>query len=74
VKLALVTWLDATRTDDNISAHASIGVMRETLGWLLYEGKDGVVLAMTRDGDENFERGFTIPHVYIHKVKKLGDR
>lgn len=69
-KVARVTWLDASRTDDVVTAHDRIGVERQTVGWLLRDDRDGVIIAMTLDEDR-FERGFTIPRNYIVSVERL---
>jgi hypothetical protein len=73
MKIVLVKWLDATRTDDVISASGKIGIVRETVGWLLRKDDDGIVIAFTRDDGHDYERGFTIPHTYIKSVRVLGD-
>jgi len=66
----MVVWLDATRTDETVTATDKIGIKRETLGWILRDDSQGVVIAMTKD-DKDYERGFTIPRAYIKKVVKL---
>jgi hypothetical protein len=70
-KTARVTWIDATRTDDVVTAHDQIGVQRETVGWILCDNSEGIVIAMTRDDGDRFERGFTIPRNYIVSVERL---
>lgn len=66
MKVVLVKWLDATRTDDTMGAFDKVGVIRETVGWLLHDNEDGVILTMSRDFEgTSYERGFTIPKPYI---------
>lgn len=48
----------------------SVGIKRKTLGWILRDDYTGIVIAMSRDGDE-YERGFTIPRAYVVKVRRL---
>lgn len=72
--LAVVTWLDASRTESNLTGREDIGIRRESVGWVLNNVPQGVVLAMTRDelnGNIEYERGFTIPRPYIVKVRRL---
>lgn len=74
MKIALVTWLDATRTDESVQPHTRVGTKRETVGWLLRRDDEGVVIAMSRDWDgTDFERGFTIPRPYVSSVRILGE-
>lgn len=68
--VAIVKWKDASRTDDVVNPAAMGPVIRETVGWLLSNGPEGVVIAMTND-DGTYERGFFIPREYIQKVRKL---
>lgn len=70
MKIALVRWIDASRSDEEVSAYSLGPSVRETVGWLLREDKDGVVVAMSRD-DGHFERGFYIPRAYIEGITKL---
>ena len=70
LKIVLVTWMDATRTDDTLSARFAVSLRRETVGWLLRRDDDGVVLAFDRS-ENDFERGFGIPAAYIRSVKTL---
>lgn len=67
---ARVTWLDASRTEETLTASMSVGIKRKTLGWILRDDYTGIVIAMSRDGDE-YERGFTIPRAYVVKVRRL---
>jgi hypothetical protein len=69
MKIVLVKWLDAARTDGDIGPGWT-PVMRRTVAWLLYRDKERLVLAMSRDGDL-FERGFAIPTEYVKSVKTL---
>lgn len=75
MRLALVTWLDAGRTDDTVTGHEDIGIRRQTVGWVLRNDEKGVVLAMTHDAGE-YERGFFIPRLYIEhqRVLQVGKR
>jgi hypothetical protein len=68
--MAMVVWLDATRTDETITATEKIGIKRKTVCWVLRDDAEGVVVAMSKDGND-YERGFTIPRSYIKKVVKL---
>jgi hypothetical protein len=73
VKIALVTWMDAVRTDDIVNADGLIGVTRKTVGWVVRKDKTGIVLAFSFDADSVFERGFFIPQAYVKKVVWLAD-
>ena len=69
----VVTWLDAERGDETWEA-TSIGVVRNTVGWVVRKDADGIVIAMSRDeypGTQKYERWFAIPTAYIQRVRKL---
>jgi hypothetical protein len=66
--LGLVTWLDATRTDESVRYDHPLTSTRRTLGWILRDDEEGIVIAMTND-DEGFERGFGIPRAYVKTVQ-----
>ena len=71
---AVVTWIDAGRTESSLTGREDVGIRRQTVGWVLNNVSQGVVVAMTRDelnGGIEYERGFTIPRAYIVKVRKL---
>lgn len=73
MKVVEVTWLDATRSDDEPNLNAD-GAVRRTVGWLVKDRKKGVIIAMSRDegdGVTPFERWFFIPRPYIIKIRRL---
>ena len=65
--LALVTWFDATKTDEILDSTFNVGSTRRTTGWVLRDDKEGVVVAMSLD-DEGYSRGFGIPRPYIKRI------
>lgn len=47
-KVAVVSWVDAYIDTDDFSlkdAKKAKGVLRHTVGWLIHEGEEGIVLA-----------------------------
>lgn len=71
---AIISWHDASRTDEAVDPLADIGVMRDTCGWVLRRDKAGVVVAFTSDmsdGTTRYERGFFIPAEYVRRVRRL---
>jgi hypothetical protein len=73
-RIAVVTWLDASRSDDTARGDGPIGILRHTVGYILRRDDTGVVIAMSRDeapqGVEH-EREFRIPASYIKRVRLL---
>ena len=70
MKRVEVTWLDAMRGEGD-ALDAKLGIERRSVGWLVQDEDDGVVIAMSRDGGKEFERWFGIPRPYIVKVRRL---
>lgn len=69
-RAVMVTWIDATRGDDFAPPATAAGIERRTLGWLLRDDDEGVVLAMSDDGPAGFERWYAIPRAYIVSVDR----
>lgn len=70
-RIALVTWRDARRTDDEVTGRETPATVRESVGWVLRDDEEGVTIGMTRDDIERFERGFMIPRDYVKSRKWL---
>lgn len=69
----VVTWIDAMRGDESVEATQVISCRRETVGWLLRDDREGVLVAMSKDdqGDKTiYERWFGIPRRYVESVRK----
>jgi hypothetical protein len=72
--LVLVTWEDASAPDDGPWVenrdHGYQAQMFETVGFLLYDGPDGITLTSSWSDKYVAGRDF-IPRGMVHKIKKL---
>lgn len=72
--LVLVTWEDASAPDEGAwvknEDHAYKPQMFETVGFLLYEGPDGITLTSSWSDTFVAARDF-IPRGMVHKIKRL---
>lgn len=59
----LIRWRDALRYEESPPSRCYI--IRETVGYIVSEDADGIILAMDRDEDGNYEKGFGVPTAYI---------
>ncbi len=71
MKIVEVTWLDAGRTEDTVTGRESIGIERRTVGWLMRDDEEGVIVAFSDDGEAGYERAFLIPRAYVRDVRRL---
>jgi tRNA splicing ligase len=68
-----VTWLDATRTSDDITGKDK-PVVCKTVGYLLKRNKNRVVVATDQNKASGYRGGFVIPRKMVLKVRFLSDR
>lgn len=66
-----VTWLDAVFTSGDPVPMATVGIMMRTLGWVLRDDSQGIVIASERDAEGGYRRVTEIPRPYIRKVVYL---
>jgi hypothetical protein len=59
----LLRWRDAVKFEESPPSRCYI--MRETVGWIVSEDLEGIILAMDKDEDGNLEKGFGVPREYV---------
>jgi len=76
IKRVEVTWIDATLKQGWLSLQqaekfAKTPLVVQTMGWLIEENKDNIVLGMGVDSEDDFHELFKIPRGCIKKIQRL---
>jgi hypothetical protein len=72
--LVIVTWLDAAFSTAGYNLANKIGLVMQTVGWLLRNDEEGVVVIGEIDEQGENRRVTEIPRPYVEEVKVVGKR